>query len=80
MEQARKVPVTERALVQRINRKLGKYQVLRKARGRAATELGWHIVDTHRGVIDCKLNVAALAKKLGVMNSFEIMAPRVNNG
>jgi hypothetical protein len=69
------VPVTARALIQRINRALKKDdQVLRQARGeRARLDLGdYYVVNTRRNFIDAQhVNVEALARELDVLKPYE---------
>lgn len=69
------VPVTERALVQRINRQLTKKgQMLKAARGRGAKEeVGyWYLVDTERNILlSHHCNVVEVAKELDVIYPWE---------
>jgi len=69
------VPVTARALMQRINRALRKDdQMLRQARGeRARLDLGeFYIVDTRiNGITGKDVNVEALARELDVLKPYE---------
>ena len=74
-----KVPVTERTLVQRINRTISKNdQTLRKARPdtRAAKECGtFYSVSTRtRGVVDSRIDIEAMGRELGVLKAFEQLA------
>ena len=70
-----KVPVSERALVQRINRHLRKEgQVLKKLRGeRWHGDLGdYYIVDEHRNIVAAShVNPVALAQEIGVLAAWE---------
>ena len=72
-----KVPVTMRALVQRINRRLAsESQCLKKARGKTAmTDLGAYYV-LHYGnntIVALKVNVPALAQDLGALKPWEAL-------
>ncbi len=82
--QAARVPVSERALVQRINRTLAKEgrsgEVLRKTRpGRWATELGeYYVVDLDaNSLLQTGTNVEELGRELGVLKPYEqLVSPR----
>ncbi|MGD0115622.1 MAG: hypothetical protein ABSC13_06425 [Dehalococcoidia bacterium] len=67
------VPVSRRALVQRINRKLAlNGEALRKGRGRWADEMGYYIIDVNGNLLvakDCDL--VALGRELGVLRGWE---------
>lgn len=69
------VPVTMRALIQRINRKLAKQsQVLKKVRGeRARFDLGdYFIINTDRNILMYKqTDPEALGRELGVLELWE---------
>ena len=69
------VPVTERALVQRINRALRrKGQMLRQSRGeRARTDLGdYYVIDLERNVLLLsRVNLEELARELGALQPWE---------
>lgn len=71
----RTVPVTMRALLQRINRALAlDAEVLKTARGqRAEMELGqFYTIDQRRNVIvDKDVDPEALARKLGALKEYE---------
>lgn len=75
MSKKEKVPVSERALVQRINRKLkASGQQLKAARGeRAEAEVGeYYVIDTHRNILILKhVNLAALGVELGALADWE---------
>lgn len=79
-KQQSKVPVTHRALIQRINRKLAKEgQQLRKTRGmRAYLDLGeYFVLDLSGNYPVKKLNEPDLvpyARKLGALRPFETLA------
>ncbi len=79
-----KVPVTARALVQRINRKLrGVDQLLRKTRydheagvngseSRAWQDLGdYYVVDLAGPIVEDHVDLEALGRKLGVLEPWE---------
>ena len=72
------VPVTLRALTQRINRKLAtEGQKLLAARGETQkAEVGNHfIIDTEKNVVVAKnVDLEKLGKKLGVIKPFETLA------
>jgi hypothetical protein len=73
------VPVTESALIQRINRKLAPEQVLKVARGsRALQDLGqFYVLDVSGNfVVDKDVDVTALGRKLGVLRPFEKLAEK----
>lgn len=71
---AQKIPVSTRALIQRINRKLKPdSRRLCSARGRAKQSVGdFYLLDYSRNFIaDQHVNVAALAKELGCLEGWE---------
>lgn len=77
----RKVPVTERALIQRINRKLVKeHELLRTARlrpdGNQETDLGrFFVVDTfHNRVARTNVDIEEQGRELGVLQPWEVLA------
>jgi len=75
MGKGQKVPVTRRALIQRINRIIlaaGSEQ-LKSARGQAAATLGhYYIVDLKRNSVARKdVDVTALAREMGVLQPWE---------
>ena len=67
--------LSERAVIQRINRKLAhKYEKLCKSRGwRELQNLGdYHVIDSYRNVlIKSHVNIEELARELGVMADHE---------
>jgi hypothetical protein len=69
------VPVTMRALTQRINRKLAERgEKLIKARGAAArVEVGeWYVLDTNRNVLVLmRVSPESLGRKLGALEAWE---------
>jgi hypothetical protein len=69
------VPVSVRALYQRLNRKLaGKGLVLKASRGgRARTEVGsFYVIDTERNtVVVHHVNLEAYGRELGVLAQWE---------
>jgi hypothetical protein len=69
------VPVTMRALTQRINRKLAERgEKLIKARGATArAEVGdWYVLDTNRSaLVLLRVNPEALGRKLGILEAWE---------
>jgi hypothetical protein len=70
----KRVPISERALVQRINRKLAAQgEVLKKTRGGAIQELGdYYVLDLHRNLLLNKdVDPVELAKVLRVLRRFE---------
>lgn len=75
MSERRTVPVTTRATIQRINRKLAPdYQRLRVTRGeRWRGELGdFFVVDEfHNTIAQTHVDVEALAKDMGVLRAWE---------
>ncbi len=70
-----RIPVTERAALQRINRKLkGDYRQVRKTRtARDRGNLGeYFLLDTYRNfVVDTYVDLETMAKSLGVMGEWE---------
>ena len=74
----KRVPVTMRALVQRINRRLRKEEeMLRKARGtRWWRDLGeWYIVNFNRNTIVAgHVDPKELGRELGVLRNWETVA------
>jgi hypothetical protein len=72
-----KVPVSERALIQRINRKLlDDDQVVKSARGsRAEQELGaFYVIDfRHNCIVKKDVALRALGRKLGALRSYEYL-------
>src|SRR5262245_2533729 len=73
--QKKRVPISERALVQRINRKLAtENEVLKKTRGASAIQnLGdYYILDLHKNLVLANdVDPIALGKELGVLADFE---------
>ncbi len=72
-----KVPISERALVQRINRKLAdEGQLVKKARERVATTLGdYFVVDlTSNAVMDQDVDLEKLGRELKVLHDYETVA------
>jgi hypothetical protein len=74
------VPVTTRALVQRINRKLSaldggdpRAEQVRAARGKARETLGeFYLLDVGKNAVkDWHLDLDALGRKLGVLRAWE---------
>lgn len=76
----RKVPVTTRALTQRINRALrAKNQRLKLPRGsRARADLGgvgYYVIDYRRNrLVAQQVNIEALGRELGVLEPWEELA------
>lgn len=70
-----KVPVSERALVQRVNRKLApEREVVKKARGqRMQMEAGtFYRIDLQRNfLVESDVDLEALGRDLGVLNPWE---------
>lgn len=72
----KKVPVGQRAIIQRINRKLPKFQQLRKLRGtRWLADLGeFYIIDHNRNtIVDAHVNLEKLARKLDALSPSEAL-------
>jgi hypothetical protein len=70
------VPVTKRALIQRINRRLkGKWQSLHVCRrnSRYWNDLGdFYVVDTYRNsIVDTCVDPETYGRSLGVLNAYE---------
>jgi hypothetical protein len=72
------VPVSERALVQRINRHLKKRDAVLKATrgGQAREELGdYYVIDGARNIVSAKhVDVEALGRELGALMPYERVA------
>jgi len=72
------VPVTARALVQRINRKLAEHDlVVRKTRGgRAESELGDFYTLNFRinGIVETRVDLEALGREEAVLRDWEHLA------
>jgi hypothetical protein len=69
-----RVPITEKALYQRINRKLrADGEVLKRARGRVGTTLGeYYVLDIQRNFVAQRdVDLAELGRELGVMAEWE---------
>lgn len=69
-----KLPVSERALLQRLNRKLrADGEVIKRARGNVWTTLGdYYVVDVERNCIaQHHVDVEDLARELGVLQPWE---------
>jgi hypothetical protein len=75
--EATKVPVEQRALLQRINRKLAhEGEVVKKARqGRRFRELGeFYVIDVRRNCVTAKdVDLEAWGHKHGVLAPFEVL-------
>ena len=73
-----KVNISARALIQRLNRKLAPNKVIKSNRrsDRLTEEMGAHyVLDLKAGrVAERHVDLAALGKKLGVMESWEQLA------
>lgn len=68
-----KVPISQRALVQRVSRRLQKDgRSLRKVRGRAAERFGYVVVDS-KGIVSRYegMGLEDLARDLGVLEAWE---------
>ncbi|HTQ03027.1 MAG TPA: hypothetical protein VMI54_04195 [Polyangiaceae bacterium] len=72
-----KVPVTKRALIQRINRKIADDgEVLKATRGeRSRQELGdFYILDpNHNAIVNKHVDPEALGRELGVLKPYETL-------
>ena len=68
-----RVPVSRRALIQRINRKLPDHETLKTTRGRCGTKLGRHyIIDKSNNPITCQfVYLEKLRRELGVLREYE---------
>ena len=72
--QGEKVPVTMRALIQRINRKLASdNEMLRRTRGQASVDLGvYHVIDVSKNAVVGKdIDPEAYGRDLGVLKPWE---------
>ena len=73
-QEQRKVPVTIRALIQRINRKLSQQpnpQRLMAARGRAQDTLGHYYTVGAAGVVNVNVDLEQFGRELGVLEQWE---------
>ena len=73
---ARKVSVSERALLQRINRKLvGDQECVKKSRGAATQDLGdYYRLDLQKNsVVESDVDIDVMGRKLGVLHEFEVL-------
>ncbi len=75
-----KEPVSERALVARINRALAKqHQALRRFRrnARGFHDLGrYYMLDAYNTVIDTNVNIEVLGRKLNVIGATETLGAK----
>jgi hypothetical protein len=75
-----KVPVSTRALIQRVNRKLeAKNMQLKVTRGmRAVADLGeFYVIDASRNfVVDKYVNIEELGRKVGALQPWEKLADK----
>jgi hypothetical protein len=71
--QPQKVPISTRALQQRINRALPEGQIIRRTYGSGAQTLGdYYIVDSEKGyVVDDNIDLEELGRELGVLRDYE---------
>jgi hypothetical protein len=77
MSKGQKVPVTMRALLQRINRRLAPDKArLVVNRGRADSTLGgFYVLDIQRNAVrDSHADPEALGRKLGALRAWEVLA------
>lgn len=78
----RYIPVSERALIARVNRKLSKeYKRIRKTRpdSRARYNLGIYYLLNHlNNIIDSGFNLEAMADKCGVLHEREFLSTESN--
>jgi hypothetical protein len=75
-----KVPITERALTQRINRLLrpeGRTLKTTRGNGRAHAELGaYYVLDlTRHAVVRTDVDLSAYAIELGALQPYEVLTP-----
>jgi hypothetical protein len=69
-----RIPVSRRALIQRINRKLPGYKTLKTTRGLNGTGLGRHyIIDEYNNSIT-RVDPEKLGRELGVLRGYERVA------
>ena len=71
-----RVPVSRRALIQRINRKLPGYKTLKTTRRRGGTKLGRHfIIDEHNNASTCQfVDLEKQGRHLRVLREYECVA------
>jgi hypothetical protein len=77
MAKVNEVPVSERALIQRINRKLGESGLkIRAARPRAVSSVGrYYVVDWRRNaIVDHHIDLEAYGRKHKVIQPYEGLA------
>jgi hypothetical protein len=79
LSKSQKVPVSEKALIQRINRKLkSDHEVVKKTRhGRAWRDLGdFYRLDWYRNtIIDHHIDLEDLGRELEVLEAYEVLQP-----
>ena len=76
MVRSNKVPVTTRAVLQRINRRLGADdEMVKKSRGAGAYALGdYYRIDVAKNfVVEKHVDPEALARRLGVLADYEAL-------
>jgi hypothetical protein len=73
-----KLPVSERAVIQRINRKLkSDNEMVRKARGSARSLGEYYVIDFNRNWITGQnVDIEELARELGVLREWETVEER----
>ena len=65
------VPVSTRALVQRLNRTLSKKgEVIKSGRGKAAT-LGYYVLNFKKGIVDKNINLESFGRKYSALEPWE---------
>lgn len=77
MPKRKRVPVTMRALIQRINRVKDTWDVLKKRRGEAGrADLGdYYVIDVNRNaIVNTHVDPEQLGRKLGVLREWEELA------
>jgi hypothetical protein len=81
MKKARKILVSERAIMARINRKLAGKEVLKKARGdRQAASVGDYFTVVTKGLGRTSINLEKFAAELGVLQPFETLGAEQKGG
>jgi hypothetical protein len=75
---AMKVPVTERSVVARVNRRLqANGEMLKPARGeQVRAQVGdWYVLDVKaKGVVREDVNLEAIARELGALKDWEVVS------
>jgi hypothetical protein len=70
MAATKKMPVTARAVIQRVNRRLRRdHRMLRVKRGGRA-----YVIDQRNGIVRSNIDIEGFARELGVLRDWEALA------